>query len=126
MASIPPLQDLDFEILTGLFFADFLKSPTTLKTLSLANNSLSNIDPSIVAHLKELHEIDLSLNEFTKLSTDLIDALSSVEVLRMENNKMFIIDNAHKDVDYQLRQIFLAYNQFTVISGSMFEKFKNL
>lgn len=103
-----------------------MKSTTTLKSLSLANNSLSNIDPTIVAHLKELREVDLSLNEFTKLSADLIEAFSSVEILKIENNKIFTIDVAYNNVDYKFTQLFLAYNHFAVITGAMFEKFKLL
>lgn len=73
-----------------------------------------------------MRELDLSHNELTKLSADLIEALSSVEILRMESNKLFTIDNAFNRVDYKFRQLFLAYNQFTVVTGSMFEKFSNL
>lgn len=104
-------------------FLDFLKSSFNLRSLNLANNSLSSIDPIIVAHLKELKEVDLSMNEFSKLSADLMEALSSVEIMRIESNKLFTIDNAYNRVDYKLRQIFLGNNQFTVITTSMFEKY---
>lgn len=87
---------------------------------------MSTIDPNVVAHLKELKEIDLSLNEFTKLPADLIEALSSVEVIKLENNKIFMIDNVSGKIDYKLRQIFLGFNQFTVVTGSMLEKFVHL
>lgn len=97
-----------------------------LKTLSLANNSLSSIDPVIVAHLKQLREIDLSMNEFSKLSADLFEALSSVEIMRIASNKLFTIDNAFNRIDYKLRQLFLGYNQLTVVTESMFEKFVRL
>lgn len=66
------------------------------------------------------------MNEFSKLSADLMEALSSVEIMRIENNKLFTIDNAYNRVDYRLRQLFLSNNQFTVITGSMFEKYLNL
>lgn len=105
-------------------FPDFLKSTTKLKTLNLSNNSLSNIDASVVAHLTQLSEIDLSQNELTKLSADLIEALASVKILRAERNKLFTIDNAYR-ADYQLEQLLLGFNQFTVITA-MFEKFTKL
>lgn len=78
-----------------------------------------------MAHLTQLSEIDLSLNELTKLSADLLEALVSVKILRVGNNKVFTIDNAYT-ADYQLEQLSLAFNQFTVITGSMFEKFTKL
>lgn len=78
-----------------------------------------------MAHLTQLSEIDLSLNELTKLSADLIEALVTVKILRVGNNKLFTIDNAYR-AEYQLEQIFLGFNQFTVITGSMFERFTNL
>jgi Leucine-rich repeat (LRR) protein len=105
--------------------ADFLKSPTGLKSLCLANNSLSSIDPKVLSHLK-LNEIDLSYNEFTKLSANLMEALSSVEVLKLQGNKMFTIDSSSTPTEYKLQRIFLADNQFTVITGSMLEKFTKL
>lgn len=108
-----------------IFFLDFLKSATVLKTLNLSNNSLSNIDASVVAHLTQLVEIDLSMNELTKLSADLIESLVSVKILRAESNKIFTIDNAYP-ADYQLEQLFLGFNQFSVVTGSMFEKFSKL
>lgn len=78
-----------------------------------------------MAHLTQLTEIDLSLNELTKLSADLIESLVSVKILRAENNKIFTIDNAYR-ADYQLEQLLLGFNQFTVVTGSMFEKFSKL
>lgn len=94
--------------------------------MSLANNSISSIDPSVVAHLTELHEINLSQNEFTKLSAELMEALSSVKVLRIDGNKLYTIDNAFNQVDYQFQQFFLGFNQFTVITAAMFAKFTKL
>lgn len=66
------------------------------------------------------------MNEFSKLSADLFEALSSVEIMRIERNNLFNIDNAFNRVDYKLRQIFLGYNQLTVVTDSMFEKFVKL
>lgn len=93
--------------------------------LNLANNSLSSIHPKVLEHLK-LIEIDLSFNHFTKLSADLLEALSSVEIMRLQGNQMFTIDSAFGNVEYNLQQIFLADNQFKVITGAMFEKFTKL
>lgn len=119
-------KDCDRSRFNKISFLDFLKTSVNLKTLSLANNSLSSIDPVIVQHLKQLSEIDLSMNEFSKLSADLFEALSSVEIMRVERNKIFTIDNAYNRVEYQLRQLFLGYNQLTVITDSMFQKFVKL
>lgn len=109
-----------------LIVPDFLKHSFNLNSLNLANNSLSSIDPATFAHLKQLKEIDLSMNEFSKLSADFMEALSSVEIMRMENNKLFTIDNAYNNVDYRLRQLFLSKNQFSVVTSSMFEKYDKL
>lgn len=66
------------------------------------------------------------MNEISKLSADLIEALGSVEIMRIESNKLFTIDNAFNRVDYRLRQLFLGHNQLTVITDSMFEKYLHL
>lgn len=66
------------------------------------------------------------MNELTKISADLLEALRSVEIFKAAHNKIFTIDNAHNQVDYRFQQLFLAHNQFTVITGAMFEKFTNL
>jgi Leucine-rich repeat (LRR) protein len=94
--------------------------------LNLSNNSLSAIDPSVFAQTKQLQEINLSHNDFSKLSAELIEALSSVEIMRLENNKIFTIDNGNIKTDYNLRQLFMKENQFTVITAAMLEKFVKL
>jgi Leucine-rich repeat (LRR) protein len=79
----------------------------------------------VLSHLS-LIEIDLSYNEFTKLTANLLEALSSVEIMRLQGNKLFMIESAYNNVEHKLKQLFLADNQFTVITGSMFEKFTEL
>lgn len=92
----------------------------------MANNSLSSIDAHILEHLEKLEELNLSLNFFTKLTAEFLEATSSVLTMRLENNKIYAIDNAFDKVDYKLRKFFLAYNEFTVITSAMFEKMINL
>lgn len=53
-----------------LFISDFLKSPSNIVRINLANNSLSDIDPEHFAVAKTLREINLSENKFHKLSSE--------------------------------------------------------
>jgi hypothetical protein len=76
----------------------------------------------MIAHLKELIDINLSHNFLTKLSAQFFEASNNVEIMRLENNKIYTIDALFDNVDYKMRQLFLSNNQFTVITSSMFEK----
>lgn len=91
----------------------------------MSNNTLSFFDPSIIAHLKELREINLSKNLLTKITADFLEAIQNVEVLHMENNKIYSIDNAYEN-EYKLRKLFLSSNHFTIITSTMFEKLIHL
>lgn len=49
---------------------DFLKDAKQLKKLVMSNNSFSNVNAEVFSHLTQLHEVDFSLNSFTKISSE--------------------------------------------------------
>ena len=58
------------KLITKNTVLDLFKSTKGLAKLNLSNNSLADIGSEVLSHLNNLKTLDLSFNEFTKISSE--------------------------------------------------------
>ena len=93
---------------------------STLLSLSLAFNSIGNIESGALSNLIAVGSIDLNSNNLTKIDNTTFAGLSHLSMITLSNNKISNIDSGSFANLPSLEKILLNGNNLTSLDGSMF------
>ena len=107
--------------ITELRSGDF-NGLTSLQTLYLGNNSLSDLPQDLFDGLTSLWDLGLNGNSLTSLHEDLFDGLTSLQTLRLARNSLTSLHPDLFDGLTSLQTLWLVGNPLTCVPAKIFNR----
>ena len=115
---------LQYNSLKNTKFAETL--PTSLKTLELGNNKITEISSGSFSKLNQLNTLDLSQNHITEICAQSLRGLSSLAYLELQSNAIYRIEaSSFQDLD-SLERVNLNLNSIGSTEMEAFADLKNI
>lgn len=96
---------------------------TTLAKLTLANNSITSLEPGCWEFTQKINHLDLSGNQLTNLSSESLEYLSKLKHLDLRQNAISTITSGTFNVTPNLQTLDLSYNQISWTIEDMYAPF---